>query len=116
MQSKTMEHIGYLVNGLTILVYFGLLFILDTHPALAFLRYLGLILFVVVHLLITLAIMAIRRDQTGTVINSGAFAVVRHPMYLGSIFLFISMSCFLPHWIMVVLSNPQPHYYLQVHA
>jgi len=104
MQSKAIENIGYLVNAMTILVYFGLLFVLETPSALVFLRYLGLILFGSGIILIILAILALRRDQTGTVINSGAFAVVRHPMYLGSILLFISMSCFLPHWIMVALS------------
>ena len=93
MQSKTIENIGYLVNAMTILVYFGLLFVLETPPALAFLGYLGLILLAVGIILITLAIIALRRDQTGTVISRGAFAVVRHPMYLGAILLFISMSC-----------------------
>ena len=32
------------------------------------------------------------------------YGIVRHPMYLGGMLLFIAMACFLPHWIMLVLS------------
>ena len=104
MSQKSKNILGYVVNGLTIVIYFVLLFVLETPPGLAFLNYVGFLLFFSGIILIVLTVVTLRRAHAGRVITSGVFSVVRHPMYLGSILLFISMACFLPHWIMVILS------------
>jgi len=41
MQQKSKEILGYIVNGLTIVIYFALLFVLEIPPALQVLQYVG---------------------------------------------------------------------------
>ncbi len=101
---KSKEILGYIVNGLTIPVYFVLLSVLEIPPALNILKYAGFIFSIVGMALVILAIATLLRKNTKDVIDSGIFSVVRHPLYLGAMFMFLSMAFFLPHWIMVILS------------
>jgi protein-S-isoprenylcysteine O-methyltransferase Ste14 len=43
------------------------------------------------------------RNKSGKLIKTGVYSLIRHPMYLGGMFLLFAMVCFLPHWIMVLL-------------
>ena len=105
MQQKFKERIGYIVNFSTIGFYFVLLIVLEIPPPLEFLQYAGLVLFAAGLLLIVLSIVALNKNQSkDTLINSGVYSLVRHPMYLGAIFVYSSMAFFLPHWIMVILA------------
>jgi len=104
MTKKTIELFGYIVNVFTIAIYFVLLFVLEIPPALKALQFVGWILLVAGITFIFLTFATLHRKQTGSVISSGVFSVVRHPMYLGAIYLFLSMIFFLPHWIMATLS------------
>ena len=104
MQQKSKEVLGYIVNGLTIVVYFVLLSVLEIPPALNMLQYVGWILLAVGIALVILAFAALLGKHTKAVIDSGILSVVRHPMYLGAILIFLAMAFFLPHWIMVILS------------
>jgi protein-S-isoprenylcysteine O-methyltransferase Ste14 len=104
MKQKSKERIGYLVNISTIVIYFVLLSVVEIPPALAFLQYAGLALFAAGLVFIILSTITLVIKSTDSVINSGVYSVVRHPMYLGAIFIFLSMAFFLPHWIMVVLA------------
>ena len=104
MQQKSKVILGHIVNGLTIVIYFALLFVLEIHPALQVLQYVGWILFAAGIAFIILSISTLHRKHTETVISSGVFGVIRHPIYLGSIFLYLAMAFFLPHWIMAALS------------
>jgi len=54
---------------------------------------------------IILSISTLLRKHTEPVISSGVFGVVRHPMYFGSILIYLAMAFFLPHWIMAALST-----------
>ena len=104
MQQKSKEVLGYIVNGLTIAVYFALLSVLEIPPALHVLQYVGWILLVTGIAFVILTTTALLGKHTEAVVSSGVFSVVRHPMYLGSISIFLSMACFLPHWLMAILS------------
>jgi protein-S-isoprenylcysteine O-methyltransferase Ste14 len=104
MQQKSKEVIGYIVNGLTIVVYFALLSVLEIPPALDILQYVGWILLAVGIALVILAFAALLGKHTKAVIDRGILSVVRHPMYLGAMFIFLAMVFFLPHWIMAILS------------
>lgn len=104
MQQKSKENFGSVVSGLTIVAYFILLFTLEIPPALKYLQPVGLVLFAAGIIFIALAISTLLRNHTETVTRRGVFAIVRNPLYLGAMFLFLSMAFFLPHWIMVLLS------------
>lgn len=104
MLHRLIEIIGLIINGLTIAIYFAMLFLLQVPPAPMVIQLVGWILLVVGIALIILSTVTLFRKHTDSVISSGVFSLIRHPMYLGSIFLFLAMPCFLPHWIMVILA------------
>jgi protein-S-isoprenylcysteine O-methyltransferase Ste14 len=104
MQHKSIEILGYIINVLTIAIYFAMLFFLEIPPAPIALQIVGWILFIAGIALILLTVLTLRKKHTESVIWSGVFSVVRHPLYLGSIFLFLAMPCFLPYWIMFILA------------
>ena len=104
LPQKSKEILGYIVNVSTIAIYFVMLSVLEIPHALQVLQFMGLILFAagIIFIILTIATLVIK--PADSVISSGVFSVVRHPMYLGAIFIFLSMACFLPHWIMVTLA------------
>jgi protein-S-isoprenylcysteine O-methyltransferase Ste14 len=104
LSEKFKENASYALHIFTFIAYFVLLFVLETPPALDFLQYIGLVLFVLGIVFLTLSLLALLRNKTGALITSGVYGIVRHPMYLGAILLFTAMVCFLPHWIMLLLS------------
>lgn len=105
MKEKTIEYLSYIFHVATIVLYFTLLFALDDPPSLPILNYLA---FIFLGLGIIFLVMSLRqhqgKDNQAMVFDSSVYGLVRHPMYLGAIFFFIAMVCFLPHWIMMILS------------
>jgi protein-S-isoprenylcysteine O-methyltransferase Ste14 len=104
VSDKFKENASYAVHILTFIAYFVLLFVLETPPALHFLQCIGLVLFVFGILFLVFSLFALLRNKRGKLIQTGVYGIVRHPMYLGAILLFTAMVCFLPHWIMLLLS------------
>ena len=104
MKNKVIEYAGYTLHVLTFIAYFVLLFILDSSQALGFLSYFGFLFFGLGILFVVLSITSQRRNKNGKLIESSVYGIVRHPMYLGGMLLFIAMTLFLPHWIMLLLS------------
>ena len=105
MNQKTKETLGLVVNGLSIALYFYLAATLDV-PNVPFpIGYLAWLLFVFGLVLIVLSAATLIINREEGLIDWGIFGVVRHPMYLGAILLFLSWIFFLPHWIIVVISS-----------
>jgi len=104
MKQGFKEILGYVFSGITIIVYFVLLSILENPPVLNILQYFGWISFVTGIIFMVLAIATLLKNHTKAVINRGIYSIVRHPLYLGAMFLFLAMGFFLPHWIMIILS------------
>jgi protein-S-isoprenylcysteine O-methyltransferase Ste14 len=105
MKQKTKETLGLVVNGLSIALYFYLAATLDA-PNVPFpIGYLAWLLFVFGLVLIVLSTATLMTNRGEGLIDWGIFGVVRHPMYLGAILLFLSWIFFLPHWIIVVISS-----------
>jgi protein-S-isoprenylcysteine O-methyltransferase Ste14 len=105
MKQKTIETLGLVVNGLSIALYFYLAATLDV-PNVPFpIGYLAWLLFVFGLVLIVLSTATLITNRKEGLIDWGIFGVVRHPMYLGAILLFLSWIFFLPHWIIVVISS-----------
>jgi protein-S-isoprenylcysteine O-methyltransferase Ste14 len=104
MEKKFIEYSGYFIHLFSIIAYFVLLFILDIPPALKFLSYFGFLFFGLGILFIMLSVISQRRRETGKIFEQSVYGIVRHPMYLGGIMLFVAMALFLPHWIMFAIS------------
>lgn len=104
LSDKFKENASYIFHIATFFTYFILLFVLETPPALHFLQYFGLVLFILGILFVGLSLYTLMKNKGEKLIQSGVYAIVRHPMYLGAILLFTAMVCFLPHWIMLLLS------------
>ncbi len=103
MTGKTKEYAAYILHILTFIAYFFLLFVLDIPQNLNFLQYIGIVFFILGIALLILSLRSLLRNKSGDLITTGVFSLVRHPMYLGGMVLFLAMGCFLPHWIMVLL-------------
>jgi protein-S-isoprenylcysteine O-methyltransferase Ste14 len=104
MKQKTMETLGYIVNGLSIALFIYLVFTLDVPDFLRPLVYLGWILLGCGIGLVTLSIVALVRNQGAGLIEHGVYGLVRHPMYVGAMLCFLSYFFFHPHWLILLLS------------
>ena len=105
MKQQTKETLGCVVNGLSIAMFFYLASILDAPDVSPLIKYLAWILFGFGFVLIVLSIATLVRDRGAGLIEWGIYGIVRHPMYLGAMVLFLSWILFLPHWIIVLISS-----------
>lgn len=104
MKKKLWETIGYFLHIATIIVYFILVFTLNIKPPWAGLTILAFICFGLGFTFLILSITTHLHEKQETVFNQGVYGIVRHPMYLGAIFLFIAIALFLPVYVMVGLA------------
>ena len=54
--------------------------------------------------LVVLSLVTLRRRGTGALVRDGVYGVVRHPMYVGGMVMFISHPFFGQHWTVAVSS------------
>ena len=104
MRERPIDVAGYVVNGLSIALYFLLPSLLDIPISPPVITSLALMLVAIGACLVALSISALVRNRGGGLIDRGVFSVVRHPMYLGAMLLFSSFAFFRPHWLMVLIS------------
>jgi protein-S-isoprenylcysteine O-methyltransferase Ste14 len=104
MKQKTKETMGYLVNGLSIALFFYLAFTLDVPSFLGPLRYVGWILLASGVAFVALSIVALAGNRGAGLVDRGVYGIVRHPMYVGAILCFLSYSFFVPHWLILLIS------------
>ena len=93
-----------IVNGLSIALFFVLAKVLDVPDTPLLLGILAWMLFVLGLLFIILSVAALAANRNAGLSDRGVYGIVRHPMYLGAILLFVSWIGFLPHWIVGLLS------------
>ena len=105
MKQKTKEVFGYVVNGLSFALFFCLASTIDVLYVWPPLKYLAWILLGLGVILILLSISTFVRNREAGLIEWGIYGIVRHPMYLGSMVLFLSWIFFHPHWIIVLISS-----------
>ena len=104
MKQKTKDRLGYVVNGLSIPLFFYLASALGVPDALSPTKYLGWILLLFGVVLIVLSFAALIGNREPGLIEWGIYGIVRHPMYLGAMLCFLSWTFFCPHWIVVLIS------------
>lgn len=103
MKSKVLEYGGYAIHLVTISVFIALIVASQFTEGLKSYPYPGWILLVLGIILVLLSVITLRGEKTSKIITHGVFSLVRHPMYLGFMLLFLSMVCFIPHWVMITL-------------
>ena len=104
MKSTTLETIGQIVNGLSLAALFFLATVLDLPAPPPLVQALAWALFAVGMLLLLLSVGALMRNRGKGLIGRGVYGLVRHPMYVGAIILFLSWILFLPHWITLIIA------------
>jgi protein-S-isoprenylcysteine O-methyltransferase Ste14 len=106
MKRETKETILMIVAGATVALYFVLLLIPNLEVPLASdgLTLAGWILLGCGVVLVVLSIVTLRWRGRESLIDAGIYGVVRHPMYLGGMFLYFAMICFVPHWAVAINS------------
>lgn len=101
---KSKETLLLSIVGLTVILNGVLMALLEPPTVLDELRIFAWIAFGIGCALVILSIVALRSKGTKAIIDSGIYAVVRHPMYLGGIFFYVYMILWTQHWIIAVLA------------
>jgi protein-S-isoprenylcysteine O-methyltransferase Ste14 len=105
MKQETKETLGYVVNGVSFVLFFYLASILDVPDVSPLIKYLAWVLLGSGLVLVVLSIATLAGNREAGLIEWGIYGIVRHPMYLGAMVLFLSWILFLPHWIIVLISS-----------
>ncbi|MBN1538494.1 MAG: isoprenylcysteine carboxylmethyltransferase family protein [Anaerolineales bacterium] len=104
MKQKTLETLGYIINGVSIALFFYLAFTLEMPDSFQPLRIFGWIILGMGIALVVLSIVALSKNKSAGLIERGIYGVIRHPMYLGAMLCFLSYYFFLTHWAVILLS------------
>ena len=104
MKPKVKETLGYVINAISIAVFFFLLNVLDVSLDWPYLEYIGWIIFGLGVFLIVASFLTLVRNRGKGLIDWGIYSIVRHPMYMGAILVFLSWAFLLPHWLTLLLS------------
>lgn len=108
---------GFLFGAATVLLVLSwlLYFLLLHDPVIEMLVYAGWLTLTVGLVLIVVPILALRGKgkpeqgadftRTTTVVDSGIYAVVRHPLYLGWLLMYVAVILFSQHWLIVVIGT-----------
>ena len=103
----------FITSGVLLAASWLLYFLLLHNPPFPWLVYAGWVVLGVGLVFIALAIMTLRRKgqpqaeddftRTTTVVDTGIYAVVRHPLYLGWLLMYAAVVLFSQHWLIVIM-------------
>jgi protein-S-isoprenylcysteine O-methyltransferase Ste14 len=105
MKQETKETLSYIANGLSLATLFLLGAIFDVPGGWPVVKVLAWVLFGVGMLLVVLSVSTLVRNRGQGLIDWGVYGIVRHPMYVGAMVLFLSWTLFVPHWITLLISS-----------
>ena len=116
MKQWTKDRFLYYVAGALLVLAYSLLWFLDAPDGVQILRYIGGGILVVGLILIILPRFAFRskgkpekgKDWTETtiVVDTGIYAVVRHPLYLGWLLMYVALILLSQHWLTAIIGIP----------
>jgi protein-S-isoprenylcysteine O-methyltransferase Ste14 len=104
MKRNRKETLAYIVHGLSFALFFYLASTLDVPSVPPLIDYLAWVLLGFGSALVVLSIATLVSNREGGLIEWGIYGLVRHPMYLGAMVLFLSWVFFRPHWIIALIS------------
>ena len=106
----------YYIAGALLVLAYSLLWFLDTPAGVQLLRYAGWIILAVGLILIILPRFVFRskgkpekgKDWTDTtvLVDTGIYAIVRHPLYLGWLLMYVALILLSQHWLTVIIGIP----------
>jgi len=99
--------------GALLLTQFALMWLLDKTVALKGLDYVAMVAWLVAMVLIFLPMLTLHRKgqvpsgesfvRTETLVDSGIYALVRHPLYLGWVLMYLVVFLFNPNWLLAAI-------------
>ena len=102
----------YYVAGALLLAQVGLMWVLDDSVDLGGLEYLGWAVWLVGVILLAASMLTLRRRgqagegrsyvETEALIITGVYGLVRHPLYLGWMLMYVAMVLLKPNWILTL--------------
>ncbi|KON27704.1 hypothetical protein AC481_04080 [miscellaneous Crenarchaeota group archaeon SMTZ-80] len=93
--------IGVIV-GIMFFLNIFLPLLLGIEPIIEELLVIGWIMLIIGMIFVILSIITLRRKGINRIVDSGIYGIVRHPMYIGGMVLFLSHIFFFQHWIIAV--------------
>jgi protein-S-isoprenylcysteine O-methyltransferase Ste14 len=106
----------YYVAGVLLVLAYSLLWFLDTPAGVQLLQYAGWIILAASFVLIILLRFAFRskgkpekgKDWTETtvLVDTGIYAIVRHPLYLGWLLIYVALILLSQHWLTTIIGIP----------
>jgi len=103
----------YYVAGLMLVLVWLLYFLLLHDPVVKVFTYVGWVILAVGLILVFLPILVLQKKgkpeqgkdfaHTTTVVDSGIYAVVRHPLYLGWLLMYVAAILLSQHWLIVIM-------------
>jgi protein-S-isoprenylcysteine O-methyltransferase Ste14 len=104
MKRISLDTAGMAVNGLSIALFFYLASTLDVPNVPIIFKCFAWLLFTAGLILIILSAGTLMANREADLMDRGVYGVIRHPMYLGAMLLFLAWIFFLPHWIVLIVS------------
>ena len=106
----------YYVAGALLVLAYSLLWFLDTPVDIQLLQYAGWIILAVGLVLIFLPRFVFRSKgkvkkendwtKTSVLVDTGIYSVVRHPLYMGWLLMYVAIILFSQHWLFVIIGIP----------
>ena len=104
MRRKMQDNIIVGIVGVMFLLNAYLPMLFGIGPIIEELVVAGWIILVIGIIFVILSISTLRRKGVNRIAKSGIYCIVRHPMYVGGIVLFLSHIFFFQHWIIIINS------------
>ena len=104
MKKETKNNFVYIVNGISISVLILLGYVIEISVLWPYLKYIGWILLGLGIFFVVASTYTLISNRGKGLIDWGIYSILRHPMYVGAMLIYLSWSFFLPHWLTLLLS------------
>ena len=102
MRRQIQDNILLSLIGIIFFLNVLLPLLLDIEPIVKELVVLAWIMLIIGMVFVTISVITLRIKGIDRIVDSGIYSIVRHPMYLGGMVLFISHIFFFQHWIIII--------------
>ena len=104
MKEKIFETLGYIIIIISIAVFFFLGSVIDISLRWPYFKYIGWGLVGLGIIFIVVSTYTLVRNRGKGLIDWGIYGIVRHPMYVGAMVIFLGWIFILPYWLTLLLS------------